>query len=487
MRLVPRSLFSRLVLVLLTVLVIAQLVSFAVHMHERGELLSQASGMQSAQRIADIARFLDSLDAKERRAIVQVLSAPPLTISLDRGPLAAGAEDPETGARGALFGAMLRRFLGDGLRAVVTVAEAPAVAFDTGMKRGLKGSKMHGDWPASKAAMHAAAQPGISFVAQVRLRDGALVTFESRQSAQTEDWPYRLLLSLAVLLIAVVAVSLVAVRWATRPLNELADAADELGRNINRPPLEEKGPVEVARAARAFNTMQARLAGYIRDRTRVLAAMSHDLKTPITRLRLRAELLDDPQVRAKFTGDLEEMESMVGATLDFLRGMETGESVQPVDVMALLESLQADRTEMGGQVRIEGNALAPYSGRPQALKRCLSNLLENAVKYGKSAHVIIDDNDARLEIRIQDEGPGLPQSELEKVFEPFYRVEGSRSRETGGTGLGLTIARSIAEAHGGSIVLRNRAEVGLEAILVLPRSEESQITLGQRLTQQRRN
>jgi signal transduction histidine kinase len=470
MRFLPRSLFSRLVLVLLTGLVIAQLLSFAVHMHERGELLSRASGRQSAQRIADIARFLDSLDAKERRAIVQVLSAPPLTIDLDRGPLAAGTRETEAGARGALFGAMLRRILGDELQAVVTVAEAPAVEPNEGSKRGLKGPWMHGEWPASKAAMHAAAQPGLSFIAQIRLRDGILVTFESRQPEQTVSWPYRLLLSLAVLLAAVVVVSLVVVRWATRPLDVLADAADELGRNINRPPMEERGPVEVVRAARAFNTMQARLAGYIRDRTRVLAAMSHDLKTPITRLRLRSELLNDPQLRSKFTGDLEELESMVSATLDFLRGMENGEPVQLVDAMALLESLQADMAEIGGRVTVEGEARSPFPGKPQALKRCLANLLQNAVKYGKSAAVVINDNDSRLEIQIQDEGPGLPQSELEKVFEPFYRVEGSRSRETGGTGLGLTIARSVAEAHGGSLVLRNRTEGGLEAVLVLPRS-----------------
>jgi signal transduction histidine kinase len=469
MRLLPRSLFSRLVLVLLGGLVTAQLISFAIHMHERGELLSQASGMQSAQRIADIARFLDSLDAKERRAIVQVLSAPPLTIGLERGPLAVGMEDPEKGARGALFGAMLRRFLGDRLQVVATVVEARGAALEPGMMYGLKGSKMHGEWPASKAAMHANVQPGNSFVAQVRLGDGTLVTFDSRQPAQTEGWPYRLLLSIAVLLVAVVVVSLVAVRWATRPLNALADAADELGRDIHRPPLPEKGPEEVSRAARAFNTMQARLARYIRDRTRVLAAMSHDLKTPITRLRLRAELLEELQVRAKFTKDLDEMESMVGATLDFLRGQESGERVQPVDVMALLESLQADMAEMGGPVTIEGGAKAPYPGRPQALKRCLANLLENAVKYGKSARVVVDDNDARLEIRVQDEGTGLPQAELEKVFEPFYRVEGSRSRETGGTGLGLTIARSVAEAHGGALSLHNRPEGGLEAQLTLPR------------------
>jgi signal transduction histidine kinase len=469
MRFLPRSLFSRLVLVLLTGLVIAQLLSFAVHMHERGELLSRASGMQSAQRIADIARFLDSLDVKERRAIVQVLGAPPLAISLDQGPLAVGAVEPEAGARGALFGAMLRRFLGDELKAVVTVVEAPAVKPDPGTKRGPKGPWMHGEWPASKAALHAGAQPGISFIAQVRLRDGALVTFDSRQPTQIQGWPYRLLLSLAVLLVAVIAVSLIAVRWATGPLNALADAADGLGADINRAPMKEEGPIEVARAARAFNTMQARLAGYIRDRTRVLAAMSHDLKTPITRLRLRAELLEDPQVRAKFTKDLDEMESMVGATLDFLRGQESGEPAQPVDVLALLESLQADVAETGGRVTVEGEARAAFPGRPQALKRCLANLIENAVKYGKSAAVAVDDSASRLEIRVRDEGPGLPQSELEKVFEPFYRVEGSRSRETGGTGLGLTIAKSVAEAHGGSLVLRNRAEGGLEVVLSLPR------------------
>ena len=484
MRLVPRSLFSRLVLVLLTGLVIAQLLSLAVHLHERGELLAQASGMQSAQRIADIVKLLDSLAPAERRRIVQVFSAPPVTISLDQPSLAARKLDADAAARAALFDAMLRRFLGDGRSVVVAVAEAPAVPFKPAAKRGLKGPGMHGDWMPPWAAMHGTFQPGLSFVAQVRLLDGALVTFDARQPEQTVSWPYRMLLSLAVLLVAVVAVSLVAVRWATRPLNALADAADELGQNINRPPMAETGPVEVARAARAFNTMQARLVSYIRDRTRVMAAMSHDLKTPVTRLRLRAELLEDPQVRAKFTKDLDDMESMVGATLDFLRGQESAEPVQPVDVMALLESLQADMAEMGGPVTIEGGARAPYPGKPQALKRCLANLLENAIKHGTSARVVVADYDDRLEIRIQDEGPGLPQSELEKVFEPFYRVEGSRSRETGGTGLGLTIAKSVAEAHRGSLILRNRAEGGLEAILVLPRPGGRQAGSGRQFNRQ---
>jgi len=472
MKLVPRSLFSRLVLVLLAGLVVAQLVSFAIHMHERGQVLLEASGMQSAQRIADIVRLLEPLGPAERRRMANVLSAPPMAIRLDQGPLVPIAQDGSRTARAALFGALLRRSLGGGWPLEVAVTDSRP--FAPGAMRGPPGLHMGGGpgggWMPFHPAMQYLSQPALSFVAQVRLHDGTLVTFDSRQPAETESWPYRLLASLAVLLAAVIGVSLIAVRWATRPLNALADAADELGKNIHRPPLAESGPLEVARAARAFNTMQARLVRYLRDRTRVLAAMSHDLKTPITRLRLRAELLDDPSLRAKFTGDLGELESMVGATLDFMRGLESEEAAKPIDVNALLESLQADLAETGGRVTIEGRPYQPYPGKPGALKRCLANLLENAIKYGKSAHIGVDDNDERLEIRIRDEGPGIPEQELERVFDPYYRVEESRNRETGGAGLGLTIARSIAESHGGRLSLHNRTEGGLEARLTLPRA-----------------
>jgi signal transduction histidine kinase len=278
-----------------------------------------------------------------------------------------------------------------------------------------------------------------------------------------------LLLSLLVLLASVIAVSLVAVRWATRPLKALADAADELGRDIDRAPMPEKGPLEVARAARAFNTMQERLARHIRERTATLAAMSHDLKTPVNRLRLRAELLDDSEVKKKISQDLAEMESMLHDTLEFMRGGESAEKAQPVDVQALLESLQADAQEMGRKVAIEGAAARPYVGRPQALKRCLGNLLDNALKYGGAAAMLVEDAADRLTIRIRDSGPGIPEAELERVFEPFYRLEGSRSRDTGGTGLGLSIARKLAQLHGGTLELRNLAEGGLEAVLTLPR------------------
>lgn len=467
MRLLPRSLFSRLVLVLLGGLLTAQLLSFAVHMHDRGELLAQASGMQSAQRIADIVRLLDTLTPAERMRIVKVLSAPPLTVALDRGPLAAPDAATDAGARATLFATLLRRFLGDDRP--VTVGMAGGTPVRGGTMRGPGWANSDGEWTPPMMRHGSMAGGGPAFIAQVRLQDGTLATFDARQPQATEGWPYRVLASIALLLVAVIVVSLVAVRWATRPLKTLADAADELGRNINRPPLAETGPTEVASAARAFNTMQSRLATYLRERTQVLAAMSHDLKTPITRLRLRAELLEDAQLRAKFGNDLQEMEAMVASALDFLRGMDSSEAVRPVDVMALLDSLQADLRETGGAVSIEGRAASPYPGRPQALKRCLANLLENAIKYGKTAQVVIEDNAEQLQIRILDAGPGLAPEELEKVFEPFYRVEQSRNRDTGGTGLGLAIAKNIAEAHGGRITLRNREHGGIEALLLLPR------------------
>jgi signal transduction histidine kinase len=469
MRLLPRSLFSRLVLVLLGGLLVAQILSLAIHAHERGQLLSQASGMQSAQRIADIVKVLEPLAPTERRKMVAILSAPPLVISLNDASPAANAKDPENRMRAALFESMVKRFVGDDWPVFVTVTAGTPWKAASKMHR-LQGPAMHGGWTAMEGGPRYFLQPGISFVARVRLHDGTMVTFDSRQPAEALIWPYRLLGSVVILLAAVIAVSLIAVRWTTRPLNRLADAAEKLGKNIHRPPLDEAGPLEVQRAARAFNTMQARLVGYMRDRTRILAAMSHDLKTPITRLRLRAELLEDAQLRSKFARDLEEMETMVSGTLDFMRGLESEERVQPIDVNALLESLQADLLEIGGGVMIEGAVKNPYAGKPQALKRCLANLVDNAIKYGKRARVVIDDSHERLEIRVLDEGPGIPETALERVFDPFYRLEESRSRETGGTGLGLTIARSIAESAGGRLSLRNRREGGLEATLSLPRT-----------------
>jgi signal transduction histidine kinase len=480
MRLLPRSLFARMVMILLGGLVVAQLLSFAVHWRERGEFVMRAAGARSAARIADIVKLLDSIAPDERAKIVSVLSSPPLRIALDAPPLTLTAEDTEKEDQAAQFAGALKRALGDEFPFVVQVTEA-APRFLSGPGYGTRSGMMEGR---GKRGQDAAPQgaiepgsagpamrrfPGVLFIVQARLTDGVLVTFDSRQPQDTVNWPYRLLLSLAVLLAAVIAVTLVAVRWVTRPLKTLAEAAQSLGEDINRPPLDEGGPLEVSGAARAFNTMQQKLSKFISDRTRIFAAMSHDLKTPITRLRLRAELLDDVELRAKFVKDLEEMEAMVSAALDFMRGVDQHEPAQPVDVMALLESLQEDAREVGGNVTIEGAVTAPYRGHAQTLKRCMGNLIDNAVKYGKRATIAVADSPAELTIAVRDEGPGVPAAELERVFEPFHRLEGSRNRATGGSGLGLTIARNIARAHGGELVLRNLPAGGLEAVLTLPR------------------
>jgi signal transduction histidine kinase len=311
---------------------------------------------------------------------------------------------------------------------------------------------------------------GVFFTVQIALRDGTWVTFDSQLSPEATAMPLRLALTLLVLLGTVIVLSLIAVRWVTGPLAALATAAEKLGEDINRPPLPETGPSEAQRAARAFNTMQQRLSRFIADRTRIFTAMSHDLKTPLTRLRLRAEMLEDEALRVKFAKDLEEMEAMVTQTLDFMRDASTGEALQRVDLMALLESLQTDYRDSGQKVGIEGNVSRPYQGRPLALRRCLTNLLDNAIRYGGGATIKLDDGEDRLSIRVLDDGPGIPEQELEQAFEPFFRGEASRSRETGGTGLGLGIARIIARAHGGDLQLRNRPEGGLEAMLTLPRN-----------------
>jgi signal transduction histidine kinase len=306
-------------------------------------------------------------------------------------------------------------------------------------------------------------------VTEVQLRDGSWVNFDHPRPWHASDRPWRLLAGLAVLLVSVIVLSLLAVRLVTRPLTTLANAAGELGRDIRHAPIPEQGPLEVQRAARAFNEMQAQLVRYVEDRTRLLTAISHDLKTPITRLRLRAELLADETLRAKFVRDLQEMETLANRTLDFLRGLDTAETSQSLDIMALLESVEEDAIETGQDVKLEGKVSHPFKGRPQALRRCLENLVNNAVRYGKCARIFVQENDIDLVIRIRDTGPGIPENELARVFDPFYRLDAARS-DVDGNGLGLGIARNIAVLHGGTLELLNHPEGGLEAVLKLPRA-----------------
>jgi signal transduction histidine kinase len=464
MRWWPRSLFGRLMLVLAGGMLMAQLLSAVFNFAERDSVLQTASGMQQVQRVTDVVKLLDALGPAERERIVAVLSVPPLVLSLHDAAIAS-ADGAAVGARTMMFTSMLRATLGDERSIRVEPGESPNAARSVGAGYGRRQAMMDGGPGMDRAAAHA----GPMLRLQVQLRDGRWARFDSELPQAATTLPWRLALTLLLLLCAVLALSFVAVRWITRPLHVLASAAEALGKDINQAPLPEEGPLEIQQAARAFNTMQTRLSRFIQDRTRILAAMSHDLKTPITRMRLRADLLDDDALRQRFEADLKEMEAMVTHTLEFMRGLGGNEPQQAVDVMALLESLQFDNEAMGRAVRVEGRAKQPLVAVASLLRRCLTNLIDNAVLYGGRATVMVEDTPQSLTLRVLDDGPGIPETELEKVFEPFYRLEGSRSRETGGTGLGLTIARNIAQTHGGNLVLRNRPEHGLEAVLTLPR------------------
>lgn len=280
--------------------------------------------------------------------------------------------------------------------------------------------------------------------------------------------PRNLIVNLILLLLILVVVLYLVARSITRPLSALARAADSVGRDVRPAQLTERGARELRHAARAFNTMQDRLRRYLDSRSRVLAAMSHDLKTPLTRLRLQVEALDNHPMQERIGHELDEMETMVHQALSLFRGLDDGEPVTPVDMNALLAKICEECAVMGGEVLISGRALQPLPGKAQALKRCLTNLIVNAIKFGGRALVVVEDGN-ELTIRVRDEGPGLPPEELERVFEPFYRLESSRNRDSGGTGLGLTIARDIAQAHGATLTLHNMSAGGLEAQLVLPR------------------
>ena len=488
-RWLPQSLFGRLLLFLTGGLVLAQLFSAAILLQDRDQSLYHAIGGHLAQRIAAIVNLLDRLEPDERQRLAQTLDLPPTRLSL-----AAPWQGitPDERYHTTLFRALLRRQLGpERVFQVEINDDLPPPPPRTERPRWLQADTDPSDrepprWRHAETRPRSESSPGFeqrrgrwrrhaellglrNFVVQVQLRDGAIVTFQQVLPEDVIAWPVRALLILLVLLVSVALLVFWAVRVLTRPLAVLADAATALGRDMQRAPLPETGPLEIRRAATAFNHMQERLIRYVEDRNRVLAAVSHDLKTPITRLRLRAELLDDPVLRDKVLADLEEMQQMAQASLDFLRSGADQAPVTVLDLDALLESLQEDAEDAGQRIELIGGPIRqPLRGRPLALKRCLTNLVDNALQYGQQATITVTETPTRVTLAIRDHGSGIAEAELERVFAPFYRLEGSRNRHTGGTGLGLSIARNIARAHGGELRLRNHPHGGLEAVLELP-------------------
>ena len=254
----------------------------------------------------------------------------------------------------------------------------------------------------------------------------------------------------------------------TRPLSRFAEAADRLGLDAGPPPLPEQGPRELRLATRAFNRMTARIGRLVDDRTLLLAAVSHDLRTMLTRLRLRAEFIEDREQREKASADLDEMQGMLEATLAFARDEAADERPVPVDLAALLRSLATDLAETGRTVSYNGPDRLVLPGRPVALRRLFENLLDNALRYGGEARAALHRADGRAEVRIDDRGPGIPEALRERVFDPFFRLDASRSRDTGGSGLGLAVVRAIVQRHDGTVRLEDRPGGGLRLRVTLP-------------------
>ena len=302
----------------------------------------------------------------------------------------------------------------------------------------------------------------------IHLRDGAELRLSVLPPRGVAERDLDLRMLVALFMISIAGLAYLVARMTTRPFKQLAQAAQDLGQDINRAPLDLTGASEIRQASAAFNAMQARIRQYIFQRTQMLAAITHDLQTPLTRMRLRLEKVADRELQERLIGDLSAMQEMVREGLVLARSMDTTEAMQMLDLDSLLEAVCADASDAGQEVELEGKASMAVLGRPLDLRRCLGNLLDNAVKYGRDARVCVDRINGTARVRIRDSGPGIPRSELVRVFEPFYRVESSRSRTSGGTGLGLTIARNIAEQHGGSISLANHPDGGLEVTLMLP-------------------
>jgi len=301
----------------------------------------------------------------------------------------------------------------------------------------------------------------------VQLTDGSWLMFSiPSRSWGLGQWQRNLILILLVLL-STALVALIATRHLARPLQQFAEGARRFGVDFRAPPIEPIGPKEIRQAILAFNAMQAQLQHFIKDRTQMLAAISHDLRTPLTRMRLRGEFIDDPDQQQRLFRDVDEMQAMINSSLEFFRDDARLEQATQFDLAELLQTLIDDYRDQAIDIAFSGPAHLVYFGRPLGLKRVVTNLLDNAIKYACEPAIELSGDDEQVTVVILDRGPGIPVESQEQVFVPFYRLEGSRNKNTGGVGLGLSAARAIVLEHGGSLTLSNRKIGGLQVNVVL--------------------
>jgi signal transduction histidine kinase len=484
----PKSLFGQTLLLLLAGLIVSHAIGSFIYSLDRESAVRAVGGLATAQRIANVSRLVEDMPADWRNRLVAGLSDRSLTVTLT-------AEPPLTASDAGPVADVIRNYLMRQLQLpparepLVSVDEADGppfgrrfgrpplhTEFGQGMGRGrMMREPDDDDWRGPRHERDR--RPPMMMRARglevaVPLADGQWLSFATSLPTGEAGFSYQYLISMLIMALFIVAISIWAVRRMTAPLATVAQAADRLGRDVNAPPLALSGTVEMKQAASAFNAMQTKLRALIENRTRMLAALSHDLRTPLTLLRLRAENVENAEERDKMLATIAEMDAMIGATLKYAREQAADEPRRATDVTALVQSVTDDMADAGLDVTMTPAQPVSIECQPAALKRALTNLIENAVKYGERARVSLSTSPQTIEIAVEDDGPGIPEDQLTKVFEPFYRVEESRSRDTGGVGLGLAIALAVVSAQNGTLNLTNRTPTGLRALITLPRRQQ---------------
>ncbi len=444
-RWIPDTIATRTLLVLILGLTLSHAISVGLYITDRTSALMFSGGEHIGERIATIDRLIRNAPEAERQRLIELADDPRLRITRTRD--SAVDEQPT-----------------DGWQAD-TLRNALVAHLKNSGERDFRLRHMAGMAPG-----HMGGAAVETMMVSLPLPDKTWLNITAPVETPEPFWSLRFGLSMAVMLAAVAMLSALVVHHLTRPLATFARAAQRLGVDVKAPPLPERGPAEVRQVTRAFNEMQERIRRFVDDRTQMIAAISHDLGTPITRLRLRAEFVDDDEQRRKMLADLDDMEKMVFSALSFARDDASQEPQATVDFRTLLQRVCDDSSDAGNLVTLEADEdTVPYDCRPVAMRRALNNLIDNAVKYGSRAHVSLREGPDSVLVTIDDDGPGIPDDRREDVFKPFQRLEQSRSRDTGGTGLGLTVARTIVRGHGGDITLSNRRTGGLRVEIRLPR------------------
>jgi len=437
-------------------LIVAQVISLWLFADERSMAVRAALGFETAGRAASVAKLLEEAPFNLQASILRAANSPLVRFDMTDEPAVQDTEHSD----GGMIEARVRTLLDDSysreIRVELHEIDGQLVALPQ-LSENM--TEMH-------AAMMRGELSAVEMNMSIALSGGKWLNVGTRFERPPIQLPFYSMLTFAM----TAALILVVVFWflltrLTGPLRRLVGAADMLGRGEDIAELPTVGPAEVRDLTATFNRMQERLTRFVADRTRLLAALGHDLRSPLTAMRVRAEMVDDAETRDSLVNSVEEMQTMVEATLTFARGLTGNEEAETVDVGTFLAALQSDMMDVFDLAH--GPDFAARI-RPNAFRRALRNVIENAIRYGESAHVAYELQQDNLVITVEDIGPGIPADELERVFDPFYRLETSRSLETGGHGLGLSIARTIIRAHGGDISLMNRENGGLRATIFVP-------------------